>query len=221
MTTTRVLIVDDDPLVRAGLRFILDSAPDLLVVGEAEDGAESLDQVALLHPDVVLMDLRMSGMDGREAIEQLMRLPSPPKVLALTTFNTDEQVIAVLDAGASSYLLKDTPPVEIIAAIRETAAGRTILSSRHTRVLLDKYSENGANARRNHAEQALVVLTDRERQVVRHVSQGLTNSEIAARLNCSPATVKAHLASIFAQLHITNRVRLAVLGHDAGLIDSV
>ncbi|KAB1943100.1 MULTISPECIES: response regulator transcription factor [Micrococcales] len=215
-----VLIVDDDPLVRAGLRFIFDSADDVECVGEATDGKESIVEVERVHPDVVLMDLRMPGMDGREATAELMKLPEPPKVLALTTFDTDAHVLSVLDAGASGYLLKDTPPAEIIDAVRETAEGRTILSSRHARVLLDKYSENGNNARKDQAIEALSQLTEREREVVQYVAQGLTNAEIGKRLHCSPATVKAHLASIFTQLQITNRVRLAVLGHDAGLSDS-
>jgi RNA polymerase sigma factor (sigma-70 family) len=216
---TRVLIVDDDPLVRAGLRFILAAAEDLDVVGQASDGAEAIEQVKRLAPDVVLMDLRMAGMDGREATAELMGLPDPPKVLALTTFDTDAHVISVLDAGASGYLLKDTQPTEIIDAVRETAGGGTVLSSRHTRVLLDKYSENGINARRNRAKAALDELTKREREVVRCVAEGLTNAEIAERISCSPATVKAHLASIFTQLGIENRVRLAILGHDAGILD--
>ncbi|MFK3671436.1 response regulator [Leifsonia aquatica] len=216
---TRILIVDDDALVRAGLTMILQTADDLEVVGEATDGAGAIRQTKLHQPDIVLMDLRMSGMDGRTATEELMKLADPPKVLVLTTFDTDEHVIAALDAGASGYLLKDTPPVEIIDAVRETVDGCTILSPRHTRVLLEKYSENGSNAERNRAKKSLALLTERERQVVRYVAEGLTNSEIAGRLHCSPATVKAHLANIFSQLQITNRVRLAIIGNDAGLVD--
>lgn len=214
-----VLVVDDDPLVQAALRFILGAAEDIEVVGQASDGAEGIEQAGLLAPDVVLMDLRMAGMDGREATTELMKLANPPKVLVLTTFDTDAHVISVLDAGASGYLLKDTQPTEIIDAVRETAKGGTILSSRHARVLLDKYSENGLNARRNKARDALNELTEREREVVRYVAEGMTNSEIGERIHCSPATVKVHLASIFAQLQVANRVRLAVLGHEAGLLD--
>ncbi|WP_299955364.1 response regulator transcription factor [uncultured Modestobacter sp.] len=216
---TRILIVDDDPLVRAGLRFILGTADDFEVVGEASDGAEGIEQTMLVAPDVVLMDLRMAGMDGREATAELMTLPAPPKVLALTTFDTDSHVISVLDAGASGYLLKDTPPAEIIDAVRETARGGTILSSRHTRVLLDKYSENSMHARHHQAREALDRLTQREREVVRYVAEGLTNAEISERIYCSPATVKAHLASIFSQLQLANRVRLAIIGHDAGVLE--
>lgn len=215
----RVLIVDDDPLVRAGLRFILGAADDLEVVGEASEGAEGIEQARRLAPDVVLMDLHMVGMDGREATAELAKLPDPPKVLALTTFDTDAHVISLLDAGASGYLLKDTQPTDIIDAVRETASGGTVLSSRHARVLLEKYAENGVNARRNRAVAALNRLTGREREVVRYVAEGLTNAEIAERLHCSPATVKTHLASIFAELQVANRVRLAILGHDAGILD--
>ena len=219
MTVIRVLVVDDDPLVREGLRFIFGAPGDIDVVGQASDGAEAVERASLLVPDVVLMDLRMPGMDGRAATVALMALSEPPKVLALTTFDTDAHVIAVLDAGASGYLLKETPPQDIIDAVRETASGGAVLSSQHARVLLDKYSENGVNARRNRAKDALSVLTSREREVVRGVAQGLTNAEIAERVHCSPGTVKAHLASIFAQLGIDNRVRLAILGHDAGILD--
>lgn len=214
---TTVLIVDDDPLVRAGLTMILGATNDLVVVGEAADAEEAIRQAKRLAPDVVLMDLRMSGMDGRRATAELQKLASPPRVLALTTFDTDEHVISVLDAGASGYLLKDTPPQEIIRAVRETGAGRTILSSRHARVLLDRYAENDTAMQRDEAVRLLSVLTQREREVVAYVAEGLTNIEIATRLHCSPATVKAHLANIFAQLQIPNRVRLAILGHDAGL----
>ncbi|WP_017590010.1 response regulator transcription factor [Nocardiopsis ganjiahuensis] len=215
----RVLVVDDDPLVREGLGFILATADDIEVVGQAADGAEGVERARSLTPDVVLMDLRMPGTDGREATAELMSLPHPPKVLALTTFDTDAHVISVLDAGASGYLLKETPPPEIIDAVRDTAGGGTVLSARHARVLLDKYSENGVNARRNRAGAALDRLTGREREVVRCVAEGLTNAEAAERLHCSPGTVKAHLASIFTRLGIDNRVRLAILGHDAGILD--
>lgn len=216
----RLFIVDDDPLVRAGLRFIFDSAEDIKCVGEASDGKRSITEVRRVRPDVVLMDLRMPGMDGLEATAKLMALSEPPRVLALTTFDTDAHLLSVLDAGASGYLLKDTPPAELIDAVREAAKGRAILSARHTRVLLDKYSADGKNAKRNQAVEALSQLTEREREVVRYVARGLTNAEIGECMHCSPATVKAHLASIFAQLQISNRVRLAVLGHDAGLSDT-
>lgn len=212
-----ILIVDDDALVREGLRLILGSTDDLIVVGEAQNGLEAIHETKKLNPDVVLMDLRMGGLDGRGATEQLMQFPDPPKVLVLTTFDADEHVIAALNAGAAGYLLKDTPPRDIIQAVRETAEGRTVLSTRHARVLLDEYAKDDAGQRARRAAQALSVLTDREREVVSGVAAGLTNPEIGAELHCSPATVKAHLASIFTRLEITNRIELAILGHDAGL----
>lgn len=222
----RVLIVDDDPLARAGLRFIFESVEDIEVVAEAQSGRESIAHATRLNPDVVLMDMRMPWMDGREATEKLVKLPNPPKILALTTFDADAVVLSALDAGASGYLLKDTPPAGIIDAVKETAEGRTILSTRHAGVLLEnrrrlieKYSENDRNAGHEQAVESLAQLTEREREVVHCVARGLTNAEIAESLHCSPATVKAHLANIFTRLHIPNRVRLAILGHDAGLSD--
>ncbi len=213
----RVLIVDDDPLVRAGLRFILEAAEDIVPVAEAADGQEAVVSAARTRPDVVLMDLRMPGTDGRVATAELAAGADQPRVLALTTFDADELVLGILDAGASGYLLKDAPPEEIIGAVRETAAGRTILSPRHAGLLLERYRDNPENARRNRAWERLAVLTDREREVVACVVEGLTNAEIARRLYCSAATVKAHLGHIFGRLGIDNRVQLAVLGHDAGL----
>ena len=213
----RVLIVDDDPLVRAGLRFILEAAEDIVPVAEAADGQEAVVSAARTRPDVVLMDLRMPGTDGRVATAELAAGADQPRVLALTTFDADELVLGVLDAGASGYLLKDAPPEEIIGAVRETAAGRTILSPRHAGLLLERYRDNPENARRNRAWERLAVLTDREREVVACVVEGLTNAEIARRLYVSAATVKAHLGHIFGRLGIDNRVQLAVLGHDAGL----
>lgn len=213
----RVHIVDDDPLVRAGLRFILEAAEDIVPVAEAADGQEAVVSAARTRPDVVLMDLRMPGTDGRVATAELAAGADQPRVLALTTFDSDELVLGVLDAGASGYLLKDAPPEEIIGAVRETAAGRTILSPRHAGLLLECYRDNPENARRNRAWERLAVLTDREREVVAFVVEGLTNAEIARRLYCSAATVKAHLGHIFGRLGIDNRVQLAVLGHDAGL----
>ena len=213
----RVLIVDDDPLVRAGLRFILEAAEDIVPVAEAADGQEAVVSAARTRPDVVLMDLRMPCTDGRVATAELAAGADQPRVLALTTFDADELVLGILDAGASGYLLKDAPPEEIIGAVRETAAGRTILSPRHAGLLLERYRDNPENARRNRAWERLAVLTDREREVVACVVEGLTNAEIARRLYCSAATVKAHLGHIFGRLGIDNRVQLAVLGHDAGL----
>ncbi|MFT2690722.1 response regulator [Clavibacter zhangzhiyongii] len=215
----RVLIVDDDPLVRAGLRFICESADDIVVVGDAADGQAGAGLAATARPDVILMDVRMPVMDGREATATIVAADPEARVLALTTFDQDTEVLSVLDAGARGYLLKDTPPMRILDALRETAAGRTVLSPHHARVLLDGYADNGAQAERRRARELVAGLTDRERQVVGLVAEGLTNVEIGQRMHCAPATAKAHVASVFAKLGITNRVRLAVLGHQAGLLD--
>lgn len=212
-----VLIVDDDALVREGLRLILGSTPDLKVVGEAQDGLEAITETQRLNPDVVLMDLRMARLDGKGATERIVLLPQPPKILVLTTFDSDEHVIATLNAGASGYLLKDTPPREIIQAVRETAEGRSALSPKHTRVLLDEYAKDYVGQRAWRASEMLSELTEREREVVAGVAAGLTNPEIGTALHCSAATVKAHLASIFTRLGVANRIELAILGHDAGL----
>lgn len=214
---TTVLIVDDDALVREGLRLILGSTEDLTVVGEAENGRIAVHATRRLVPDIVLMDLRMPVLDGIGAIAELTRAELPSQILALTTFDSDEHVIAALNAGAAGYLLKDTPPRDIIHAVRETAAGRTVLSPRHTRVLLNLYSKDEMSRRQQSAARTLSSLSDREREIVAGVSAGLTNAEIGNRLHCSPATVKAHLASIFSRLGVTNRIELAILGHDAAL----
>lgn len=213
----RVMAVDDDALVLAGLRAILESTDDIVIVAQADDGADASRLVKTHRPDVVLMDLRMPRVGGHEAIVAIMAAPDPPPILVLTTFDADEQLIASLEAGAVGYLLKDTPPHQIIDSVRETAAGRAILSPDHTRTLLDRYRELGTGARRSDAARRLEGLTEREREVVQHVTGGLSNAEIAAAMYCSPATVKAHLAHIFSRTGISNRVQLAILGHDAGL----
>lgn len=156
---TRVLIVDDDPLVRAGLRTILDSAEDLQIVGEARNGEEAVRMVPSSRPDVVLMDLHMDIMDGQTATAELMEMSEPPFVLALTTFDVDERIIGVLDAGASGFLLKETPPTELIDAVRDAARGRAVLSPTHTRTLLNRYTRIGAGSRREEALRRLSDLT--------------------------------------------------------------
>jgi DNA-binding NarL/FixJ family response regulator len=215
----RVLLVDDDSLVRSGLTFMLASTDDITVVGEASDGAAGVSLARSLRPDVVLMDLRMSGMDGRTATAHLRALPDPPQVLALTTFDVDAQVLGVLEAGASGYLVKDTPPLEIIEAIRETARGGAVLSARHARVLIDRFSDGQRSSRRETAHARVAVLTAREKEVARAVGAGHTNAEIAELLHCSPSTVKAHLGSVFTALNVQNRVQLAIIAYDAGLLD--
>jgi DNA-binding NarL/FixJ family response regulator len=212
----RVLLVDDDALVRAGLTMMLDGANGIEVVGEAADGGEVPGAVDAHAPDVVLMDLRMPRTDGITATRRLRARPRAPEVIVLTTFDADEYVLGGLRAGASGFLLKDSPPAQIVAAIRRVAAGDPILSPAITRRLMDRaVAESGARAR---AQTALAGLTPREREVAVGIAGGETNAEIAARLFMSVATVKAHITHILTKLDATNRTQIALLVHDAGLI---
>jgi DNA-binding NarL/FixJ family response regulator len=213
----RVLLVDDDPLVRAGLRTILSSAGDLDVVAEAADGAAALTAFSSYRVDVALMDVRMPGMDGITATKKITALPDPPKVIVLTTFHLDEYVFGALRAGASGFLLKDTPPGDIIGAVRLVAAGEAMLSPSVTRTLIDHYSADTTQVRRKTAEKSLRLLTEREREVAAAVGRGQSNADIAVRLHMSEATVKAHVSSILAKLNAANRVQVALTVHDAGL----
>jgi DNA-binding NarL/FixJ family response regulator len=215
MATVRVLLVDDDALVRAGLRLILSSTEDIEVVGEADDGSRAAAAVRQHRPDVVLMDIRMPEVDGIEATEMLRRLVPPPQVVVLTTFQADEQVVAALRAGASGFLVKDTPPADIINAVRLVAAGDAIVSPSVTRTLLSHFGSTDASQRHRAAAQRLVVLTDREREVATAVGAGATNAEIAASLFMSEATVKAHVSRLLSKLDVSNRVQVAILVHDA------
>jgi DNA-binding NarL/FixJ family response regulator len=212
----RVLLVDDDALVRAGLTMMLDGASGIDVVGEAADGAEVPAAVDAHAPHVVLMDLRMPRIDGITATRRLRARSNPPEVIVLTTFDADENVLGGLRAGASGFLLKDSPPARIVEAIRRVADGDPILSPAITRRLMDRaVAESGVRAQ---AGAAFADLTPREREVVLGVAQGETNAEIAARLFMSVATVKAHISHILAKLGATNRTQIALLAHDAGLI---
>ena len=214
--TIKVLLVDDDALVRAGLRIILSSAEDLEVVGEADDGVRAVAAVRERRPDVVLMDLRMAEMDGITATAALHRLDPPPQVIVLTTFQADEQVMSALRAGASGFLVKDTPPAEIINAIRLVASGDAIISPSVTRTLLTHFGETQASERRRAAAQRLAALTDREREVAAAIGSGASNAEVAASLFMSEATVKAHVSRLFTKLNVVNRVQIAIVVHDAG-----
>jgi DNA-binding NarL/FixJ family response regulator len=213
----RVLLVDDDPLVRAGLRVILSSAGDLVVAGEAADGAEAVTVVSAHRPEVVLMDVRMPGVDGITATERICALPNPPKVIVLTTFHLDEYVFGALRAGASGFLLKDTPPADIVHAIRLVAAGDAMLSPAVTRTLIGHFSADTAASRRAAAERSLQALTGREREVAIQVGCGHSNADIAGQLYMSEATVKAHISRILAKLNAANRVQVAIIVRDAGL----
>jgi DNA-binding NarL/FixJ family response regulator len=215
VVTTKVLLVDDDALVRAGLRIILSSAEDLEIVGEADDGARVLAAVREHRPDVVLMDIRMAEMDGVTATAAVRRLDPAPQVIVLTTFQADEQVMSALRAGASGFLVKDTPPADIINAIRLVASGDAIVSPSVTRTLLSHFGETQASERRRAAAQRLATLTDREREVAAAIGSGASNAEVAASLFMSEATVKAHVSRLFTKLDVANRVQIAILVHDA------
>jgi len=220
----RVLIVDDDPLVRSALVMMLGAVPELTVVGEATDGDEAEAAVERTVPDVVLMDIRMPRMDGIAATELLRRRADPPEVIVLTTFHADESVLRALRAGARGYLLKDTPPADIVEAVRQVVGGQAALSPAVTGRLVDHLSRpssapadvGGADSeRRTVACQALASLTDRERDVALAVGRGLSNAEISAELFLSLATVKAYVSRLLVKMHVDNRVQIALLVQDA------
>jgi DNA-binding NarL/FixJ family response regulator len=217
MTPVRLLVVDDDPLVRSALVLMLGGQPDLVVVGEAGDGREALRRVDELHPSVVLMDIRMPRMSGLEATKALHARPDPPHVIVLTTFDADEHVVGALAAGADGFLLKDTPPAQILDAIRAVAEGDPMLSPSVTRTLIDRIRDDTGDGRAESARARLGVLTEREQDVALAVGRGLTNAEIARELRLSVPTVKAHVSRLFDKLQVTNRVQIAICVHDAGL----
>ncbi|MFF7678850.1 response regulator [Actinacidiphila glaucinigra] len=220
---TRVLIVDDDPLVRSGLRMMLSGAADIEVVAEAADGTEVLPLVEAHRPDIVMMDIRMPRMDGLTATAELRRGPRPPEVLILTTFTTDGYVLEALRAGAAGYVLKHTPPAQIVAAVRNVVAGEPVLSPAAVRQLIGAVTAAGddAGARpddRGGAERLLGLLGDREREVALAVALGRTNAEISASLYMSVPTVKAHVSHILTKLDLNNRVQIALVVYRAGLV---
>jgi DNA-binding NarL/FixJ family response regulator len=212
--TVRVLLVDDQALVRAGLRLVLESDADVEVVGEAEDGAAGVEAAARLAPDVVLMDVRMPVLDGVEATRQVVALPDPPRVVVLTTFDLDEHVDDALRAGASGFLLKDARPEQLVAAVRSAAAGEMPLSPAVVRRLVEQ--RVGAPARP--APKDLDPLTPREREVLEHIARGASNAEIAGALWLSEATVKSHVNRLLAKTGLANRAQLVVLAYQSGLV---
>ena len=216
--TVRVLVVDDDALVRAGLRMILGGAPDLELVGEAMDGIEAVELAASSRPDVVLMDIRMPRRDGLAASRLILARQPSPQVIVLTTFDTDESVLNALQLGASGFLLKDTPPEKIVDAIRRVAAGEPTLSPSVTAQLIATVAAPERADRTRAARARLAQLTDREQEVAPAIGQGRSNAEIAADLYLSLPTVKAHVSRIFSKLDTQNRVQIAICVHDAGLV---
>ncbi|MEA2426365.1 MAG: hypothetical protein QOH13_2775 [Thermoleophilaceae bacterium] len=214
--TVRLLLVDDQELVRTGFRLILNAEPDLDVVGEAADGAAAVDAAAALRPDVVLMDVRMPGVDGIEATRRLGRLGSDaPRVLMLTTFDLDEYVYDALRAGASGFLLKDAPAAQLVDAIRVVAAGDALLAPAVTRRMIAEFARRPLPA----DEPALAELTARELEVLKLIAAGLSNTEIAARLFLSDATVKTHVKRVLAKLRLRDRVQAVVLAYDTGVVE--
>ncbi|MCW2789854.1 MAG: DNA-binding response regulator [Aeromicrobium sp.] len=216
--TVRVLIADDDALVRAGLALILGGTADIAVVGEAVDGAQAVEAVHAGGVDLVLMDIRMPVLDGIGATARLVALPDPPKVIVLTTFDADEYVVRALAAGANGFLLKDTPPADIVDAIGRVVAGEPMLSPTITEQLIRQVTDAMPDDRTGAARSRVAVLTDREREVATAVGRGCSNAEIATSLHMSIATVKAHISHIFTKLGATNRVQVAIAMHDAGLL---
>lgn len=216
--TVDVLIVDDDPLVRAGLTMMLGGAPDIRVVGEAGDGTEVLALVDQHRPHVVLMDIRMPLVDGLTATEALRARQDAPEVLVLTTFDADRHVLRALRAGAAGFLLKDTPPAQIVAAVRQVADGTPVLSPSVTKRLIARVAETETETRRARALARLTGLNDREREVAVEVGRGSSNAEIASALHLSVPTVKTHVSAILTKLDLNNRVQIALLAHDAGLL---
>jgi DNA-binding NarL/FixJ family response regulator len=215
--STRLLLVDDQELVRTGFRLILSAEPDLEVVGEAGDGAAAVDAARRLAPDVVLMDVRMPGVDGIEATRRLARVgPRAPRVLMLTTFDLDEYVYDALRAGASGFLLKDAPAVQLVDAIRVVAAGDALLAPSITRRLIAEFVRRPLPA----DAPALALLTAREREVLTLIAEGLSNGEIAAALYLSEATVKTHVKRVLAKLDLRDRVQAVVFAYRCGLAEA-
>jgi DNA-binding NarL/FixJ family response regulator len=216
--TVRVLICDDQPLVRAGVRTLLGTQPDIEVVGEAGDGAAAVAAAARLRPDVVLMDVRMPGTDGITATDRIARGDGPPHVLVLTTYDQDEYVFDALASGASGFLLKDARPEDLISGIRSVAAGDALLAPSVTRRLIALFAR-GRTGDSRQAAGRLELLTEREREVLGLVARGLSNAEIAADLHITEHTVKTHVASVLRKLELRDRVHAVIFAYESALVD--
>lgn len=214
----RLVVIDDDALVRSGLRLLLGGEPSLEIVAEGADGTDAGPLVTQHHPDVVLMDIRMNTLDGLSATEQLLARPDPPRIIILTTFDSDDLVLRALGAGASGFLLKDTPPEQMISAIHKVAAGEHTLSPSVVTQVIEMATRN-FEGRLNDAAAELEVLNRRERQIVIAIGRGMTNAEIAASEFISLATVKATVTQVLEKLGLSNRVQIAIKAHTAGWLD--
>ncbi|WP_416969842.1 response regulator [Streptomyces sp. 4F14] len=214
---TTVLIVDDQTLQRLGFRMLLEAQPDLTVAGEASGGAEAVRLTAELRPDVVLMDVRMPGMDGIEATRRIVESGGRSRVLVLTTFDLDEYAYDALRAGASGFFLKDVRPEELVVGIRAVAAGDSVISPGLTRKLIDAFTARGP-AREPGQDRQLAELTEREREVLTAVASGWTNGEIAERLHLAESTVKSHVSRVMTKLGARDRVQAVIFAYDAGLV---
>ena len=217
MTPLRVVIADDQALVRAGFRMILEADSGVQVVGEAPDGEEAIALVRRLRPDVVLMDVRMPVLDGLEATRRILSVSPAPRVIMLTTFDVDEYVYTALQAGASGFLLKDVSPEQLVAAVRLVAAGDALLAPSITRRLVERFAKPAAVVPQSNSAE-LNTLTSREREVLVLMARGLSNAELADRLTLSEATVKTHVARILSKLGLRDRVQAVVLAYESGLV---
>ncbi|GIH04583.1 DNA-binding response regulator [Rhizocola hellebori] len=212
----RVILVDDEQLMRGGLRMMMESTDDIEVVGEAGDGREGVALVRELHPDVVLMDIRMPGMDGLAATEELAQSNDPAKVLVLTTFGDESYVYRALSAGAVGFLLKDTPPEDLVAAVRKAHEGQAILDPAITQSVIAHFTDEASHGRQA-ARERVEVLSPREMEVLACLGEGLSNAEIGQRLNLSETTVKSHVSRVMDKLGCSNRTQAAILAYEAGM----